>query len=208
MNPYENRENKDWRAISIEGKVPVVQVGSETPGINESLVTMEFINDLANSKLTGSDPVEKAKIRLAAIEFDKAVTNSWYGFLMGKCEKSAFVDGVKKFVGRLDGAKGQFFGGSATMTYVDMVVLPWLARNYVLYAWKQFNIENELDAGELTLYKRWIDAIRNEESVKASLPKDQEILVTVNFYGTYANGKDYQTKPDSEIAKMIQGYSC
>ena len=69
MNPYENRENKDWRAISIEGlvskrisilviellfrKVPVVQVGSETPGINESLVTMEFINDLANSKLTG-----------------------------------------------------------------------------------------------------------------------------------------------------------
>ena len=34
-------------------KVPVVQVGSETPGINESLVTMEFINDLANSKLTG-----------------------------------------------------------------------------------------------------------------------------------------------------------
>ena len=34
-------------------KVPVVQVGSERPGINESLVTMEFINDLAKSKLTG-----------------------------------------------------------------------------------------------------------------------------------------------------------
>ena len=66
------------------------------------------------------------------------------------------------------------------MTYVDMVVLPWLARNYVLYAWKQFNIENELETGELALYEKWIEAIRNEESVKVSLPKDQEILVTVN----------------------------
>ena len=141
---------------------------------------MKNVIKFKNHDFPSSDPVEKAKIRLAAIEFDKAVTNTWYGFLMGKCEKSAFVDGVKKFVGRLDGAKGPFFGGSATMTYVDMVVLPWLARNYVLYAWKQFNIENELDAGELTLYKRWIEAIRNEKSVKASLPKDKEILVTVN----------------------------
>ena len=141
---------------------------------------MQNVIKLKDHDFPSSDPVEKAKIRLAAIEFDKAVTNTWYGFLMGKCEKSAFVDGVKKFVSRLDGAKGPFFGGSSTMTYVDMVVLPWLARNYVLYAWKQFNIENELDAGELTLYKRWIEAIRNEKSVKASLPKDQEILVTVN----------------------------
>ena len=133
---------------------------------------MKTVIKLKNHDFPSSDPVEKAKIRLAAIEFDKAVTNTWYGFLMGKCEKSAFVDG----------SKGPFFGGSATMTYVDMVVLPWLARNYVLYAWKQFNIENELDAGELILYKRWIEAIRNEKSVKASLPERSfsEILVTVN----------------------------
>ena len=99
---------------------------------------------------------------------------------MGKCEKSDYVNGIKKFVGRLQADKGPFFNGSSTMTYVDMVVLPWLARNYVLYAWKQFNIENELETGELALYEKWIEAIRNEESVKVSLPKDQEILVTVN----------------------------
>ena len=138
-----------------------------------------------------SDPVEKAKIRLAAIEFDKAVTNAWYGFLMGKCEKSDYVNGIKKFVDRLQADKGPFFNGSSTMTYVDMVVLPWLARNYVLYAWKQFNIENELEAGELALYKKWIEAIRNEESVKASLPKDQEILVTVNVSIITVYSKQY-----------------
>ena len=138
-----------------------------------------------------SHPVEKAKIRLAAIEFDKAVTNTWYGFLMGKCEKSDYVNGIKKFVSRLQADKGPFFNGSTTMTYVDMVVLPWLARSYVLYAWKQFNIENELEAGELALYKKWIEAIRNEESVKASLPKDQEILVTVNVSIITVYSKQY-----------------
>ena len=83
LNPYENRENPTWRQVSPAGKVPVMQLGKETPGINESLVCMELIDEISGGKLMGSDPFSRAQTRLDAAQFDKEIVNSWYGYLMG-----------------------------------------------------------------------------------------------------------------------------
>ena len=46
-------------------KVPVIQINDETPGINESLICMELINEKSCNKLMTKDPISNAKIRLA-----------------------------------------------------------------------------------------------------------------------------------------------
>ena len=53
------------------------------PGINESLVCMELIDELSGGNLMGSDPFRRAQTRLDAAQFDKEVVNMWYGYLMG-----------------------------------------------------------------------------------------------------------------------------
>ena len=83
LNPYENRENSTWRQVSPAGKVPVMQFGQQTPGINESLVCMELIDEISGGKLMGSDPFSRAQTRLDAAQFDKEIVNMWYGYLMG-----------------------------------------------------------------------------------------------------------------------------
>ena len=101
INPYDNRQNQAWRAISPEGKVPVVQAHGATPGLNESLVGMELVNELSKNKLMEESPVENAAIRLNTIKFDKLVTNAWYGFLMGKHGSDTLTSGWKEFISNL-----------------------------------------------------------------------------------------------------------
>ena len=62
-----------------------MQNGDVSPGINESLVCMELIDEISGGKLMGSDPFTRAQTRLDAARFDAEIVNCWYGYLMGKC---------------------------------------------------------------------------------------------------------------------------
>ena len=155
LNPYENRENSEWRKVSPAGKVPVMQLAEKTPGINESLVCMELIDEISGGKLMGSDPFSRAQTRLDAAQFDKEIVNSWYGYLMGnksnnilskifvniflgKCEKEKFTEGWKNFLARFDKEKGPFFNGEEELGFVDIVILPWMTRMYCHHVHKHY----------------------------------------------------------------------
>ena len=75
-----------FRKVFSPQKVPVMQKGDVSPGINESLVCMELIDEISGGKLMGSDPFSRAQLRLDAAKFDAEIVNCWYGYLMGKFE--------------------------------------------------------------------------------------------------------------------------
>ena len=57
------------------------------------------------------------------------------------------------------------------MTYVDIVVLPWMQRMNVQQVHKNYNLKNELTDNEFVLYKRWCDAINEHEAVAPTTPE-------------------------------------
>ena len=121
INPYENRKNKLWREISPEGKVPVIQINNQVPGINESLTNMKMINELSNYKLTSLDSIKDEKIRQKAEMYDKLVVNSWYGYLMGSIGKNEFTDGLKQFLQEFSISDTEpYFDASSTLGFVDI----------------------------------------------------------------------------------------
>jgi len=203
INPYENRENKEWRAISEEGKVPVIQVGDETPGLNESLVAMETINELSNNKLTSHDAIENAKTRLDTLKYDKLVTNAWYGFMLGKHGKELLTSGWKSFLSHFDESKGPFFGGSTSLGYVDIAILPWMYRMDTVYFHKGYDLKDELTKEEYAKYTRWCESIKAHPSCKPTAPEPAAEMI--NFYGPYAD-KEYKPKPLQDILEKIKNF--
>merc|ERR1712062_289518 len=213
INPYENRDNVEWRAVSPEGKVPVVQSGSMTPGINESLVTMELISDLAekkyahtyywpNNMILPQDPIEKAKARLQAAKYDKIVTKTWYGYLTGMCEEDKFTAGLKQFLSEFS-SSAPFFGNSKTIGFVDLAIQPWLSRMQVMHVHKQYKLAEKLTKEEFEKFKTWIKAVNADENVKKTIPDFYE---TANMYGKYAVPVGYKEKTKEEIDDLTKDF--
>ena len=100
---------------------------------------------------------EKSNYKLAAAEnfdeaikfsknFDSKITNAWYSFIFGAMEKEVLTDGWIEFISSLDFSRGDFFGGSQDLGYVDITVLPWMNRMDCLYAHKRYCLSDELDS--------------------------------------------------------------
>ena len=100
---------------------------------------------------------EKSNNKLAAAEnfdaainfsknFDSKITNAWYSFIFGALEKEVLTDGWIEFISSLDFSRGDFFGGSQDLGYVDITVLPWMNRMDCLYAHKRYCLSEELDS--------------------------------------------------------------
>lgn len=98
LNPYTNRENQEWLKINPKCLVPAITVNDQTPGIPESRICVEFINELSNGALFSSDAAQNAFMRIAGEEVDNKFIPVWYGFLTGKKES---VDMTNMWIGRV-----------------------------------------------------------------------------------------------------------
>ena len=78
--------------------------------------------------------------------FDSKITNAWYSYIFDAMEKEILTDGWIEFISSLDFSKGEFFGGSTDLGYVDITVLPWMNRMDCLYAHKRYCLSEELDS--------------------------------------------------------------
>ena len=112
--------------------------------VPEILILYQTMQEKSNYKLAAAKNFDEA-IKFSK-NFDSKITNAWYSFIFGAMEKEVLTDGWIEFISSLDFSRGDFFGGSQDLGYVDITVLPWMNRMDCLYAHKRYCLSDELDS--------------------------------------------------------------
>ena len=112
--------------------------------VPEILILYQTMQEKSNYKLAAAENFDEA-IKFSK-NFDSKITNAWYSFIFGAMEKEVLTDGWIEFISSLDFSRGDFFGGSQDLGYVDITVLPWMNRMDCLYAHKRYCLSDELDS--------------------------------------------------------------
>ena len=112
--------------------------------VPEILILYQTMQEKSNYKLAAAENFDEA-IKFSN-NFDSKITNAWYSFIFGAMEKEVLTDGWIEFISSLDFSRGDFFGGSQDLGYVDITVLPWMNRMDCLYAHKRYCLSEELDS--------------------------------------------------------------
>lgn len=193
LNPYENRENAHWNAVNPRGLVPAITVDDKTPGLPESRVCLEFINELSGGKLLTTDALQNGFRRIAADQVDSKIIPAWYGFLTGKSSAEKMTTAWKDFCSNMDLSKGPFCYGEADIGFVDIMAAPFMIRAPVLETYKDYKVEELLEGDDQAKYKRWVQAVMNHPAVKPTLI---DVDVIVKAYKKYSTGDLGNTKSD------------
>jgi len=210
-------ERQDWwyhwkspglLAANPQGMVPTLLDETTGRAVTESLVCIEFIDELAASRtrtgqhgassgvgmsappLLPSCPFERARARLAADAVNKSVTSAYYSVLMridAEERRQAFeklLNGLRSFV---RGSRGDFWGGD-TLGYVDCVLLPYAYRLYAIehYRGADFAVPTSGEDGLWERYHAWFARATALEYVAGTLPEKQRYLRHV---AKYAEGR-------------------
>jgi glutathione S-transferase len=196
-----------WKADELKrtnpsGLVPtLIPVGSdgttpdESRAVWESLVTVEYCD--AVSGATGfdrlvpvQDPYQTARCRIWADRVNRECCSPYYGVLVRKEESerqhhfATLIAGLTAFSAELDRTDGPLFLGNAQLSSVDIALIPWAYRFYVLVHYRGSNYSiPTTDA--LLAYHRWFDHVMNLDSVKRTLPDKDRYL---DHIAKYADG--------------------
>ena len=198
-------ERKDWwyhwkspglLEANPLGMVPTLQDPVSKRAVTESLVCIQFVDELAGANgsnappLLPSDPFDRASARVAAEAVNKSVTSGYYAALVRADDDEraeAFekiLDGLRAFT---RDSKGDFFSGSS-LGYVDCVLLPYAYRLYVLehYRGHQFAVPTSGEDGLWERYQSWLARATSLPSVARTLPDKERYIKHV---AKYAEGK-------------------
>ena len=184
-------------AANPAGMVPTLRDANTGRVVTESLVCIEFIDELAALQGTAappllpSDPFERARARVAADKVNKTVCSAYYRVLVrtdAEERKAAFgdlLDGLREFT---RGMSGDFYSGSDGLGLVDCTLLPYAYRLYVLehYRGAEFALPSSGEGGLWDTYQAWLARCVGLESVKRTLPAKERYLEHVK---KYAEGK-------------------
>jgi glutathione S-transferase len=122
-------------AINPKGLVPAVTYKGRA--LYESLVLSEFFDDAfpsSGTQLLPSDPIERAYARIWIDYVCKAYMPAYYRLMTAQTKeeqdkaRKEVVESLKPFA---DEIKGPFFLGDQ-FSLVDVVIAPWISRDYVL----------------------------------------------------------------------------
>mmetsp|Transcript_294 Transcript_294/g.575 ORF Transcript_294/g.575 Transcript_294/m.575 type:complete len:274 (-) Transcript_294:112-933(-) len=179
-----------------QGMVPVIVDEEEKePAVYDSLVCVEFTDDLVNAgivegttPLLPKDPVARAKARIWVDTFNKTVASNFYKVLVPRDQETR-VQGMENFRAALrkfqENMKGPFFLGEH-LSAVDLAAFPWAFRAVSVGMLERYRGEDfALDRAEFAKIYEWVQACENLPCVKITLP-DKERLI--GAYGRYAEG--------------------
>lgn len=144
---------------------------------------MEYLEDLnQGNPLLPSDPKKKAYCRLWTDHINRNIVPGFYRYLQAQeADKQAeFAGEMKEQIGKLVEAadsEGPFFLGK-TLGFVDAQIAPWVVR--MKRVLKPYRGWPEPEEG--TRWKAWVDAIENDESVKATTSTDELYLDSYERY--------------------------
>jgi glutathione S-transferase len=90
------------------------------------------------------------------------------------------VAGLVSFSAELTKSSGPLFLADSQLSNVDLALIPWAFRYYVLEHWvgPEFKIPTE----NLAAYHEWFDHVMNLESVKRTLPDKERYLQHIFKY--------------------------
>lgn len=179
------------------GLVPTIVDREEAgPAIYDSLVCVEFADDLASSgqvqgssPLLPTDPLLRARARIWASWMDKNFSSPFYTVLVPK-EHSLRLEGLSKLLSGMRAfqanIKGKFFLGDE-ISIVDITVFPWAFRIFSCNVIGVYRPDPEfaIDRAEFQPLLAWLDRCKELEAVQATLADKQALTDT---YYRYADG--------------------
>lgn len=185
VDPY--AKPKSLLEVNPRGLVPALRHGDW--GCYESTVLMEYLEDLDHSNtLFPRDPQGRAHCRLWSDHVNRHVIPAFYRYLQEQEQEKQIQyaqelrDAIAKLVDAADGT-GPFFMG-ARMGFVDVQVAPWVLRlERVLKPYRGWP-----DAEEGSRWAKWVKALENEPSVKATTSSAELYLDSYERYaGEFAS---------------------
>ena len=177
-------------------------LGSRKPPVRESLVAIEFVDELVrggDAPIMPACPYERARVRVAADVVNKQICSKYYHVLVRQDPAEqregfeALVKGLEAFGGELvangepgtAANSGSFFGGAKSPGLVDYALFPWAHRIPVFehYRGKDFAIPR--NTPNLRKYHDWLAAMHALDFVKKTCPPWDDYLAHI---GRYADG--------------------
>ena len=187
-------------ASNPHGMVPTLVEPLSGRAVTESVVAVQFVDELARASgggappLVPADPFEAARARVAAEKVNRQVTSNYYQVLVREDDgerRRAFcgiLDGLRAFAAdaapRAGAHAGAFWGGRDVLSLVDCVLLPYAWRLYVLehYRGPAYAVPTSGDGGTWAWYAAWLERATALEPVARTLPDKGRYLEHVAKY--------------------------
>lgn len=165
----------------------------ESRAVYESLVTVDFIDAISGAtgsqRLVPEDPYEMARCRIWTEKVNRDLCSPYYGVLVRKEEherKEHFdhlIKGLTLFSRELQKTSGPTFLENAQLCNVDIALIPWAYRYYVLehYRGPEYSINTDRYP-DLKPYQDWYDHVMTLDSVQRTLPDKEKYLEHIAKY--------------------------
>lgn len=194
---FDAGERKDWwyhwkhedlLKANPDGMVPTL-VAEDGRVATESITCLQVIDAIGRSDtrrlVDVEDPWSVARHQNWAAKVNKTCCSEYYSVLVredGREESfQRLVDGLKEFSDEgLSEGGGPFFGGRSQPGIVDLTLLPYAYRFYVLDHYRGFKIPS------IPPYDRWLSSLLEIESLRKTMPDKARYLKHIE---KYASGK-------------------
>lgn len=168
-------------------------VVQEDKAVFESLVTIDYIDAVsgANGKDCLNplhDPFWAAHCRIWADKVNRDCCSPYYGVLVRQKDEERrehfdkLVHGLKQFASQLRKTKGPIFLPDSQLSNVDLALIPWAFRYYVLEHYRGVDYKIPLNDELLEPYHEWFDYVMNLPSVQRTLPDKDRYLEHIMKY--------------------------
>lgn len=195
--------------LNPKGLVPTLSEGPSSPPVYESLVCVEYIDELAGGPIPSAapsllpgPPSQRAELRLQADWVNKNCCSPFYQILVRKdqAEREAALQalnaGVDDLEATVEAIGGPFLAGEA-MSIVDLAFIPWAYRIMVCKILERYRGPSfALDMTNRPHISKWIETVFALPAVKATLADPEELTLT---YKRYADGS-----AKSQVAEAVR----
>lgn len=173
----------------------------ETKAIYESLVTVEYIDQVVKKLIETTIPISSsnqlllpyddpywfAQCRIWAEKVNRECCSPYYGVLVRhdpmerKQHFDALLQGLQNFSKQLEQTSGSLFLPNQQLSIVDIALIPWAYRYYVLshYRGDEYSIPK---TPALQKYWEWWDCVRQLDHVQCTFPDPDQYLQHIAKY--------------------------
>lgn len=190
--------------LNPKGMVPTISEGPGSPPVYESLVCVEYVDEVAGAGAAGSllpgRACERAQLRVQADWVNRECCSPFYQVLVRKDQaerKAAFaalVAGIDALEAKL--ASSPYLAGDS-LTIVDLAYIPWAHRVLVCKVVETYRGPDfAVDMARRPRLAAWMARVFALPAVKVTLAQPEELLAT---YKRYADGT-----AQSQVAEAVR----
>jgi len=197
--------------LNPKGLVPTISEGPGTPPVYESLVCIEYIDELGagggelnvdGATLLPGSPSQRADLRLKSDWVNRHCCSPFYQILVRKdqAEREAALKDLNAGVDELEklaaAAGGPFLAGKQ-LTIVDLAFIPWAHRIMICKILERYRGPSfALDLSARPTLAQWLEKVFALPAVRATLAEPEALAMT---YRRYADGV-----AQSQVAEAVR----